>query len=108
VATDWQHQNRKQPDRANGAQPRETLLTWAFIDLQLRHIVVRWLSECGFRSDSVTQWFGVILSAESPQDVRQRPSADHDHQRIRAGQPACANIGQLQSLSLTYKETKKA
>lgn len=56
----------------------------------------------------MTQWFGVIESAESPQDVRQRPSADHDHQRIRAGQPACANICQLQSLSLTYKETKKA
>lgn len=61
----------------------------------------------GFRSDSVTQWSGVMLSAESPQDVRQRPSADHDHQRISAGQPACANICHLQSLSLTYKETKK-
>ncbi len=56
----------------------------------------------------MTQWSGVMLSAESPQDVRQRPSADHDHQRIRAGQAPCANICQLQSLSLTYKVTKKA
>ena len=74
-ATDWQHQNRKQPDPAKGAQSRKTLVNWAFIDLQLRHIVVRRLSQGGGGSQQGRTYDSVrVVWAYSTNDTKSVPT----------------------------------
>jgi hypothetical protein len=53
LATDWQHQNRKQPNSASNDQPLKVDLTCSFVDLHLRQIVVFWLSGGGSASSDL-------------------------------------------------------
>ena len=55
LATDWQHHNRKRPNKANNAKASKSGLTCGFVESQSCQIIVRWLSGGGSTSSNLAR-----------------------------------------------------